>query len=164
MDGVDDYVGVDVSNEVVQFFDEVGLLEFFSRDFVHLDTSNNGSLFHIRINVIKPILNSRTCVLRNSIKLQRTNRSKRKPSDLRIMRFAVSKESIDCHDHKLLVVLGVSSEVVINHLLAHYVINRACFDHLCEQSRYIDTQGHVRDYFLNDVSTLVDVFLDLDLS
>lgn len=80
------------------------------------------------------------------------------------MRFAVSKESIDRHDHKLLVVLRVSSEVVVDHLLAHYVINRASFDHLCEQSRYIDTKSHVGDYFLNDVSTLVDVFLDLDLS
>jgi len=72
----------------------------------------------------------------------------------------VHPEGVDGKDCKFLVLLSVVNEVEIDHLLHDNILSAGGLDHLWVKPGNINTESHVGNDLLDDVSLLVDVFLN----
>ena len=59
--------------------------------------------------------------------------------------------------------MSVITEVVVDHLLDDNIFRFNCHYHVGEQPRDVDTQGHIRDDLLDNVSLAKDIFFDIDI-
>ena len=119
-----------------------------------LDAADDGGLLDIWVGVGQADIDCLLHILSNAIELQRAKRSQRQASNLLVVALQVHEESVDRQDGQLLVLLSVVRQVKVDHLLHDHVIGARSFDHLWIQARHVDTQGHVCDDFLDDISFL----------
>ena len=119
-----------------------------------LDAADDGGLLDIWVRVGQADIDCLLHILSNTIELERAKRAQRQATNLLVVALEVHEESVDRQDGQFLVLLSVVRQVQVDHLLHDHVVGARSFDHLWIQARHVDTQGHVSDDFLDDISLL----------
>ena len=125
-----------------------------------LDAADDGGLLDIWVRVGQADIDCLLDILSDALELERTERTQSQAANLLVVALQVHQESIDGQNCQLLVLLCVVCQVEVDHLLHDHVIGAGCFHHFGIQARHVDTQGHVGDDFLDDVSLLGLVALE----
>ena len=125
-----------------------------------LDAADDGGLLDIWVRVGQADIDCLLHILSNTIELERAKRAQRQATNLLVVALEVHEESVDRQDGQFLVLLSVVRQVQVDHLLHYHVVGARSFYHLWIQARHVDTQGHVGDDFLDDVSLLGLVALE----